>query len=280
MSGPAIEGEVLPPAPAEDAAPQVVTLSCDQPGCFVEFTGPAGGKGSAPMLLGRHRWSVHQISSKGKGKARGSGPAQPVELSERHPVVGTVAEAAAQVKGTGAPRAGDLSKALGRGLSVATLMAAGWAVDSDPAIRAAAANPQTAETAAQQKLALTRLLSVSDDAATRIAQPLGRLIAPTQINRKYGRALVENSDLGPAVAELVDVGRAWAQFLAVRREHVRELRAARLAAAQDAAGPVTFVPPVVPDVFDGAAPPPAPAGPIDGSPLGAGRVATPTYRTA
>lgn len=265
-----LEGEVLPPAP--DEAPAVVTIECGEPGCSESFTGPAGGRSSASMLAGRHRYAVHGISKNGKGRRTAKSAPAPIDV-ERHPIANAVHESASQVRGTGVPRAADLGNALGRGLSVVTLMAAGWAVDSDPAIQAAVANPETAQLAADQKDALVRLLSLSEDAAAKIAAPFGRLIAPTALNRKYGRTLVDNTDLGPAVAELVDVGRAWAQFLALRREHIAELRAARQQSVPAGPGPMPAAPPPPP-------PPPAGTAPAPGAattPLGAGRVATPTH---
>lgn len=263
-------------APAPSVIEGEIETSCDE--CGEIFTGPAGGKGSAPMLLGRHRWSVHKIRKDG---TRG-GPAKSAPADEAPAgLLTVVADAGSAVKGSAAPRADQLTKALGKILATVTDTAAGWAVKSDPAIKAAlqATDPEALTFAQQQATAIAASMALSEPTAVRVAAPLGRLLAPTQLNQRFGRAVVDNTDLGPAVAEMMEVGQAWARFLAVRREHVRELRLLnqQLAAQQQA-----MTAPAGPPAFDGSAPlapPPAPVSDLDPA-LGAGVIATPNYRTA
>lgn len=261
-----VEGEVLPPA-----APETVTEECDEPGCGWVVTGPAGGKNSAPMQLGKHRWSVHKIRKDGTraAPAKGSTAAESVMIDSAHPVANTVAAIGGKVKGTGAPRAQQLADALGLGLSVVTQGAARWAVGSDPMIQAELGrNPAVAS---ERQDALIAALSLSAEAGAKVLAPIARVIAPTELNRKYGRQVVENTDLGPALMELSDVGRVWFQYLAVRRQSIAALRAANAAA-----GPA-MAPPVTPDAQMAAAaqaaPPPPAHVPVDPT-LGAGRIAT------
>lgn len=265
------------PAPAEEPAPVAVTVECDQPGCQETFTGPSSGPLSAGMLMGRHRYAVHGV--KGTGKRRrgsssaSSSPATAVEApTPARAVAEGVAEVAAQVGGTGVPRAPAIAGALGRGLSIATLMAANWAVDSDPLIQQQ--EQIDPDGTAARKAALARVLSLSEESARAIAAPVSRLLAPTELNKRYGRAVVENSDWAPAAVAVVELGRHWAEFLAIRRQHVAAIRAQTAAAAGGPRPPVAApVPPPAP-AAGVTVPPQEPAGP-----MGSGRIATPTYRT-
>lgn len=273
-AGPRVIDETGAPvtAPAEEPGPVTVTVECDQPGCAETFTGPSSGPLSAGMLMGRHRYAVHGVKGAGKRK-RGSGPsgspATPVEApTPARAVAEGVAEVAAQVGGTGVPKAPAIAGALGRGLSIATLMAANWAVDSDPLIQQQ--EQIDPDGTAAKKAALARALALTDESARAIAAPLSRLLAPTELNRRYGRAVVDNSDWAPAAVAVVELSRHWAEFLAIRRQHVAALREATAAAAGAPPSP----PVVAPTPTAPAPPAPAPAGP-----MGSGRIATPTYRT-
>src|SRR5205823_13084668 len=123
---------------------------------------------------GRHRHAVHGKSRTGT-RSRTTRPAATTEVG----VVTTLHEAASQVGGKGVPKAPDLAAAFGRGLSVASLMAAGWAVDSDPVIKQhTAADPAAA---AVQTDGLVQLLSISDASARKIMTPVSILLAPSSL---------------------------------------------------------------------------------------------------
>jgi hypothetical protein len=256
-----VEGEVLPPAG--------ITETCPEPGCGEEFIGPPGGKGSAPMLLGRHLWSKHRIKGDGtRAPTKGRG-GKTIDagalLDDAHPVAATVAAVGAQVTGTGAPRAEQLAKALGVGLSAITGGAARWAVRTDPVFQAAVAQAPEQE-GAERTRDLVAALSLSHDAGAKVLAPVARILAPTGLNKKYGRMVVENTDIGPAVTELADVVGVWFTYLAGRRADRAEARAQREAAAGFPGVPVAGPAPAPPIV-------PPPAAPAAG-PIGGGFIAT------
>lgn len=264
FSDEALEGEVLP---ALD-----VTEACDE--CGQEFTGPAGGKGSAPMLLGRHRWSVHRIKSDGtRQPGKAAKAADPISV-DAHPVAGTIAAAGAAVKGSGPPRAAQLASAFGIGLSELTKGAAKLALRADPVQQQAAKNDAVAgtATAATREEYLTAALSLSRDTAARVMAPAARIFAATDLNKRVGRHIVDNTDLAPAVTELAEWGHAWWTYLATLRGIRRDLAEIRAATEQQqAAGYAAPLPQPV------MAPDPAPAAAAAASldpTLGAGRVAT------
>lgn len=261
-----VEGElILPPAPPEDAPPDVVTLSCEF--CGESFTGRPGGPNSAPMQLGRHRKSKHGEGKTGKAPARGKGaPAEPES------VAAAVADAGAAVTGKGAPSEANLTRFAGTLVKHASRGVASWAYDSTPdtAVLGIPADPA-------ERAPTIEALSIPQSAAETIMRPVARLLQPTALNRKYGRKLVENTDLLPAIEQLTEVGRNWAEFLRTRRELIRMLREHQLGAAglapplaqpapgQPAPGPVAPVLPV--ESF----------GPVDPF-LGSGTVAAPPHR--
>lgn len=247
-----VEGVVLPPAPPEDK-PDTVDLRCED--CGEHFVGKPGGPNSAPMQLGRHRRSKH-----GEGKA-----GKPARV-EREPetVAAAVADAGAAVPGKGTPTVAGLASFGGALVKHASRAAAGWAYDSTPDTTVLGLPPDPAERAPT-----INALSIPQSTAETIVRPLARLVQPTALNRKYGRKLVEHTDVLPAVEALAEVARNWGEFLRTRRELVRALRAHQLQAVPmpaPAPAPATPPPaPMSPEMF----------GPVDPF-LGAGTVAAPT----
>lgn len=265
---------------AEEVAGEVVDAdvqACAEPECGETFTGPRSGPGSAGMLLGRHRWAVHGIRKDGTrrppAKSAKSRPTEVDPLADDHPVAATVAAAGAAVKGTGAPRAEQLARGLGIGLSAVTEGLAGMVVKSDPAIGPLLLAGQV--DAQERAAALTAALSVTRETATRIMAPVARILAPTDLNKRVGRLIVENTDLAPAAVELAEVGRMWVQYLAVRRAQVAAIREATAAGPQRPPMPAG----VTPEAQQAAAagPPPPPHVPVDPTLIGAGRVVTATH---
>jgi hypothetical protein len=94
-------------------------------------------------------------------------------------------------------------------------------------------------------------LALTQKQAEDVIRPLAKAIAPTGLNKKYGRQVVENVDAISAVAELVTLGLHWRRYFKDRA--IREGRRP--------GGPVIDVEPVIAMPPDGSLPPPAGPGP-------------------
>ena len=213
------------------------TLTCEV--CGEIITGPAGGAGSAKFKLASHRYRIHGIRSTGKSPraARGRESQTDEELAAR-PVVGIIRDARDQIPlGTGAPSSTDLTKALGRGLGLVSMAVATYAVESDEGLT----DDERDDLAAD--------LSLSERQASDVMRPIGKAFAGTNLNRKFGRQVVENVDAVSSVAELVTLGLNWRRYF--RDRAARSPRATRGAVVDTRAA-------VIPD---GSVPPPPGPGP-------------------
>lgn len=206
----------LDPPPGEAA--ETITVSC--PHCDWTYTGPAKGRNSAPWRKGTHLRNKH--GEAGKGKARRPAAAPSDEAMAERPVLGVVRDMAAHVGGKGAPSADALATALGRGMSIVTTWGAATVVESDPTIPEGEAGDAWRDR-------LIDDLSLSPKTAQDVMRPIGRMLAPTRLNKRYGRGVVENVDVLGAIAELAAIGNNWRRYL--------RMRAAALAAGVPAALP-------------------------------------------
>lgn len=213
-----------------------ITLECDI--CHDTVTGNASGPGSARFLLGSHKYRVHDVRGS-KAKKNRSTSATTDADHEAHPITSTLKDMANDLAndGKGAPSAPALTKAFGRGLGMATLAAASYFVETDETI------PFGPE-GEQYRDALVTDLALSQKGAEEVMAPIGRLLAPTKLNKRYGRTVVENVDAVGAFAELVTIGLRWRR--AFRERDFRRLQMADVA-------PINAVP------VAGTAPPGAPA---------------------
>ena len=252
------------PGELVDDAPEIVTLACDT--CGATVSGKPRGRGSAPFLMARHKWNVHREKSSKPARRRSSEPSD-AEFAER-PVLASVRSIAAEVRpGKGAPSETDLANALGRGLGYVSIAVASYAAESDPTIPDGPEGERIREW-------LTDYLSVTPQGARDIMRPIAKSLAPTSLNKKYGRAAVENVDVIASVAELGTLAMHW-------RKYFRNRRYMTAAAGVPApASPAPMAPAAAAaDTFTAPAPAssPAPAGPtvVPGAPL-TGTVITPS----
>lgn len=184
----------------------LLTLECDL--CSESFTGKVSGQGSATFLLGSHKYRAHGIrGSKKKGQATTEAD------HAARPVTSTLIDMANDIGGKGAPSAHDLTKALGRGVGLTTVAVAAYFVETDETI------PFTPDGEAHREH-LVDELSLSRQGAEELMAPIGRLIHPTGVNRRYGRTIVDNVDAVAAFAELVTLGLRWRR--AFRERNVRQ----------------------------------------------------------
>lgn len=227
----ALFGEQDPPSPVSLVKEEAPDESRECPECGETITGKARGAGSLAWKMGQHRRNKHGVKGAGrKGRPRTGEPTDADR--EARPVISAIRDAAAGVSGKGVPNADQLGNGLGRGLGLITMSVATMAVETDPAI------PRTPEGDAMRDR-LVDYLSLSSEASNAIMHPIGRALAPTKLNRKYGRGVVNNVDLIGSVAELAQLGYHW-------REYFR-MRAAYAAQQTGAAAPGTQTP-GVPDM--------------------------------
>lgn len=189
----AIEDVPLFDAEDQAAAEGKVTIVCSH--CGHESTGNARGRGSAAWKHGTHLKAKHGIA--GTKNARRKTLEEPTEqdFAER-PVISTMQSmAAAAGKRKGAPSAGDISAALGRGVAIGSMAWATYMAETDPRI------PNTPEGDALRD-GLAAHLALPQKAAADVVAPIGKALAPTPINTRYGRALVDNVDILASFAEL------------------------------------------------------------------------------
>jgi hypothetical protein len=213
-----------------DADNNTVTLRCTEPGCSHEVTGVIKGRGNARFKMGTHRRAKHRDTA--GSSPRPNTPESMEALGEETPVVATARAVADGVGGgTGAPNATALARGLGRALGLGTMVVAGMVVDGDPAI---------GDDEAQRDF-LVDYLSLNDKVAVQMMGPVGKMLAPTNLNKRYGRKIVDNVDVIGAVSELLTLAQHWRKYLAMRAAQTAAIQAATAAGT-----PVLFTPPPVP----------------------------------
>lgn len=191
---------------AEPEQLEEVTLAC--PDCPETFTGPARGVGSAPWKVGTHRYQRHgyrnanAVSKSDKGKAAPAAdePTTVAVLRE----IGSGARASGR---KGVPTATDLAQGLGRGIQVLSVTAAAYAAETDESL-----------TTEAQRDALVHDLMLSPRGATDIMEPIANAFAPTSINKRYGRAIIDNVDAVASIGELAKLALRWRRYFRVREE--------------------------------------------------------------
>lgn len=184
-------------------APAEVTLSC--PDCEETVTGPQKGPNSAPFRLAGHRVRAHGYRNP---DAKSKGPRQRGVESVPTAVIRSIGEAAKPTSGrkvTAPPTEGDLSRGLGRGVQILTIVAASYAAETDESLRTEEARDQ-----------LVRELSLSPGAATDVMDPIAHALAPTSLNKRYGRQVIDNIDALASVGELVKLGFRWRRYFRIR----------------------------------------------------------------
>jgi hypothetical protein len=184
-------------------------------------------------------------------------PEEPAEPTPAGRVWEEIRGAAEEVseRRQGPPNITELNRAFGRLLSTSTLAGASYFAETDPRLRTDADID-----------AAVAALSLSDAEATQVTYPLARLVGRSSVNRRAGRAIVDNVEIGEAASVLVTVALRWRRYLTQRAE---ALRTAREHAITVTAAPGGRPPAPQPNPFDAGAPVADPAG------NGAGVLATP-----
>lgn len=193
-------------AGATPTEPELITLIC--PECDESFEGPPKGRGSAPFRLGSHRNRKHGVVSEKKRAPAARGRTAPTDDDvATAPVLGIVRDMQAQIgTGTGPPDAESLTKAFGRGVSLVTMAVASYAAETEEGM------------SDDQRNALVDYLSLSDKGGRDMMRPLAKLAAPSKLNRKFGRQVVENVDAVASVAEGFTLVLHWRRYFNDRRE--------------------------------------------------------------
>lgn len=213
--------------------------------CGEDITGTAAGRSSAKFKLGTHRWVKHGLKSD-KKKARAGAKSVDPEGYIEQPISTGLRDIAESIgDNRRVPTANDLAKGLGKGLAMTTTAAAVYAVETDQAI------PEGAQ-GQEQRNFLVGYLSLKERAAADVMMPIARMIAPTGLNKKYGRQIVDNVDVVASFSELGAMAMHWRNYLRARAIMNRPPEAAppaTLGGGNVAAGAPLFA---VPDI----APPP------------------------
>lgn len=214
--------------------PFTVTETC--PDCGTVITGKNKGPGSIAWKRGLHRKNVHGEAGKGKAGRKKAG-APTAQDYEAHPVTSAIRDVAAEIGGKGTPNTEQLTNGLGRLVGLSSYTAASWAIESDRNFPAGL-----------DKQMAVDYLSLAEADAKALMHPVARLLAPTKLNAKYGRTVIDNVDLVGAIAGLAQLGWHWSEYLKMRREGNALMRAQL---AQSAPSPLM----AVPDLENLAAPP-------------------------
>lgn len=212
--------------PGDDTEPEVVVKTC--PECSQVFTGSKSGGNGAAFKMARHRRTEHGVAGQGRRARRQPGAPTDADY-EATPVLAGVRDIASAVGSRkGIPTANDLAEGLGRGLSLVTIAVSSFMVESDGTI------PDTPAGEAERDR-LVDYLSLPNAGAVKIMAPVGRAIAPTSINRRFGRQIVDNVDLAASVSELGILAMHWRKYLSARKVYP--------AAGTPLAGPMGAGPP-------------------------------------
>lgn len=199
-------GTVVPDAPVTDGVGEELFREVC-PDCNREFT--ATTELSARGSLGRHRKSAHGPGGTGTSSKSGRPPARDDQAVPIKVLKG-VADEIPDRKGS--PTEKDLTKAFARGIGTISVLAASFAAETDPTI-------QTEE----DRDAVTDYLSLAPEAATEIAYPFAKAFGKSRLNKRYGRALVDNIDLVSAGAEIVNYAVRWRRYMGERRRREAQL---------------------------------------------------------
>jgi hypothetical protein len=193
-----------------DNVEELETRSCEE--CGERITGKIRGAGSAAWKMGLHRANKHGIKGTGRAGRRKKG-APSDEQIQAHPISSGIASVAAEIGigGKAAPTGDQLGDGLGKILEILALGGAVWAAETDPAI-----HPGPEGDAARD--ATVNYLALPGSAAKSVMHPVGRILAPTRVNRRYGRTVVENTDIAGAVVDFGTFCWHWREYMRSRAQ--------------------------------------------------------------
>lgn len=230
-------GTPIPDAPVTDTASdglaRVVCPECDR-----EFT--AKTEFAARGSLGRHQKSTHGPGATGGGTGSRRKSGRPPAREDQAVPIQVMKNIADEIPGgKGAPSEKDLTKAFARGIGTISVLAASFAAETDPTI-----------TTEEDRDAVTDYLSLAPEAASEIAYPFAKAFGKSRLNKRYGRALVDNIDLVSAGAEIVNYAVRWRRYLGERRRREAQLAGVQAAPSNghvvgtpSAPAPVYYPPP-------------------------------------
>lgn len=221
--------EAVASSPADLVTPSEGEISEACPDCGEVITGKPRGTSSLPWKMGLHRRNKHGVKGQGrKGRPKAGAPTD-ADWQAR-PVISGVQEAASEVGGKGVPNADQLGNGLGRLLGLGTMAGATLILETDPTI------PRSEE-GERLRDQLVEYLSLGDADAKAIMRPVGRMLAPTRMNQRYGRAVVDNVDVLGSFAALVQLGFHYRDYFRARANYMQQAAAGQAAAAPFAAPP-------------------------------------------
>lgn len=223
--------EPLPGMPVIDtdlADPDEVTITCEF--CPQTFTGVPKGKNSVVFQYGRHRNQKHKAKSPGKSPGRPKTGAPTEAERAARPVVSILRDVTSDIglTSTKPPSDKDIAAGLGKGISLLTVAGAAFMVDTDP-------NMPEGPQGDEMRNYWVEQLSMASGTATDLMRPIGKLVAPTKINQKYGRKALDNVDVLGSVFELGSLAMMWRKYF--------RMRAAGTAPAAIAPAPLHMVTP-------------------------------------
>jgi hypothetical protein len=199
-----------------DAPAELVTQPC--PECGKEFTGKARGPGNVAMKIGGHRYREHGYRNP---DAKKSHKKKRTTDDDATPVLAVVHDMADEIgKGKRPPTADELAGALGKGLSVASVAVASYFAETDPTIAVGIEGDKDRDD-------LVDYLSLPPAHARNVMSPVGRLIATTPLNKRYGRTIVENVDVVESIGEVGKLVLHWRRYMHLRSEAVAGQRPAQ-----------------------------------------------------
>lgn len=168
--------------------------------------------------LGTHRSLKHGIAGKNRKAHERAG--HPDETPGEHQVRSVVENIKAMADEAGAgkvtarpPDAEELTRAFGRGIYTVSAAAASYAVETDRRLHTDELKEQ-----------YVTYLSLTPLSAHEIAEPLGRAFHRSPLNKKYGRAVVDNVDVVGSFAELAILFMHWRRYFAERARWEKEMR--------------------------------------------------------
>lgn len=202
--------------PGEPLSPDEISQPCPHEGCQAVITGKASsGPGSVAFKMGAHRARDHNYRSGSYKRGGGRRPPQPVtpsseEANEGVTPLGVASSVLDDLRADTkrAPTVDELRNALARGSYTISYAAASSMVETDPNLRGAPDNV---------KEYWTKYLSLSQQASREIASPVARTVGTSKLNKKVGRAVVNNVELANSVAAVVMLGVRWKVYLELRK---------------------------------------------------------------
>lgn len=191
---------------------------CGEEGC--DFVGKGKTAALAAMLTGSHKRVVHGIAGTGSAHRKKGPPtssrakkgqtsSSPSDVDP--PGLAAIRDIADAVgKRNGAPTADDLAKGLGRGLGILSTAVASYAVETDETI------PEGPDGDSQRDQ-LIDYLSFNDRQAVQVMTAPAKAFAPTKLNKRFGRKVVDNVDVAASAAEVGIMFAHWRRYFRSRR---------------------------------------------------------------